>query len=465
MQPISTTGARLQRAVGFLFGVLFLGLQPNAFAQNGAADFNGTSGYLEAPGAGSLLTGGSGITLAGWVYPRNAFPSYPDFDGFFGFRNDFSFDFYILQLSGTDVEVRFKNSLGVDYDIVSSTVQLNQWQHMAMTYDGSTLRYYYDGVLESSIPASGTYGSIGQAFRMGRITWTGGPADFYMDGQLDNVQVWNRALSDAEIADLHCREDLDAATYPGLVLHYRLNDTTGTTAADDAVDNIDATVNGGVSWVSSTVMLCAPPYMVSTALALCDGDSALLGGGWQSLPGSYTDTLLATDGLDSIVTTTLSFWPLPAAPAITQLNDTTLQSSTALSYQWFRNDTLLTGATDQSLINPLTGAHTVVVTDTNGCSSASAVFNYFAPPPPNGLNVLNGPQFSLFPTISTGLLTLDYTGPEATLSITGLDGRLIRQVRVTTGRQTLDCTELERGWYIVQLAAAAAISPRRIYID
>ncbi len=441
-----------------------MGIHQGVFAQNGAADFNDIDAYLESFAAGTLLDGSSGITLSGWVYPRNTAPAFPDFDGFFGFRNDFSFDFYILQLNATDVEVRFRNSVAVDHTIVSSTVQLNQWQHMAMTYDGSMLRYYYDGVLEDSMPAIGTYTSTGVPFRIGGVAWTG-ITDFLMDGQVDNVQVWDRALSSAEIADLHCRENLDAATYPDLVLHYRLNDTTGTTAADDAVDNIDATVNGGVSWVPSTVMLCSAPYMVSSTLALCDGDSALLGGGWQSVPGSYTDTLLATDGLDSIVTTMLSFWPLPAAPAITQINDSTLQSSTASSYQWFRNDTLLTGATDQLLINPQTGAHTVVVTDTNGCSSASAVFNYFAPPPPNGLQAPGSTLFSLFPTFSTGLLTLDYTGPEATLLITGMDGRLIRQTRIGSGRQTIDCRGHAAGWYMALLRTETGAVQRRFWIS
>jgi len=437
---------------------------PSVHAQNGAADFDGLGGYLEAPGAGDLVAGSSGLTLAGWVYPRNAFPSFPNFDGFFGFRNDFSFDFYVLQLSATDVELRYKNEFGIDQDIVSSTLQLNQWQHLAMTYDGTYLRYYHNAVVVDSIFANGSIGSTGQAFRMGRITWSGGPANFDLDGQLDNVQVWSKALSSSEITELHCMEEIDAVTYPNLVLQYRLNDATGTTAATDAVGNIDANVNGGVGWVSSGVMVCESAILVSAMASVCDGDSAFLAESWQTSPGDYVDSLLASDGRDSIVTTTLSIWPLPAAPSITQLNDTTLASSIASGYQWYRNDTLLVGATLQQLINPLTGMYTVVITDINGCASPSAAFGYTAPMPPNGLSGVANTRFRLYPTLGDGMIILDYAGPPATLSIANIEGRLLTQSGLQAGRRNMDYSGYAPGWYIAQIQTASGNWQQRFYI-
>lgn len=223
-----------------------------AISQNLAADCDGTT-VLTAT-AGDAVDGAAGLTLGGWVYPRDTVGGWPNFDGIFGFRDNFDFDFYILQLNGTDVEARFRNSVGTNYDLVSSSLVTNQWQHIALTYDGAELAFYYNGVLESTLPATGLIQSLGDEFYMGNLPF--GITQFRLDGLVDNVQVWSRALSATEISDLHCREDLDGASYPNLAMHYRLNDGTGATLAVDAIGGYDATVSAGVTWPTTGATSC-----------------------------------------------------------------------------------------------------------------------------------------------------------------------------------------------------------------
>lgn len=52
------------------------------------------------------------------------------------------------------------------------------------------------------------------------------------------------------------------------------------------------------------------PVVVNTAMAICTGDSVLLGGAWRHLAGVYHDTLVAASGCDSVRNTTLSLIPL-----------------------------------------------------------------------------------------------------------------------------------------------------------
>jgi hypothetical protein len=45
---------------------------------------------------------------------------------------------------------------------------------------------------------------------------------------------------------------------------------------------------------------------ISRDITICEGSSFFTGGGWQTTPGTYTDTLISTAGCDSIITTRLN---------------------------------------------------------------------------------------------------------------------------------------------------------------
>jgi gliding motility-associated-like protein len=59
------------------------------------------------------------------------------------------------------------------------------------------------------------------------------------------------------------------------------------------------------------IVAASPP----SDTTICEGDSLLLAGAYQTLPGTYTDTLVSVSGLDSIVTTILTISPLPVIDA------------------------------------------------------------------------------------------------------------------------------------------------------
>ncbi len=79
----------------------------------------------------------------------------------------------------------------------------NEWVHVAMTYDGTTVSFYGNGqkVGEVAHPQGGTITSISQPLRFGaRDVNTDDTADLFNDMDLDEVRVWNRVLSPTEIA-------------------------------------------------------------------------------------------------------------------------------------------------------------------------------------------------------------------------------------------------------------------------
>ncbi|MFM7078453.1 MAG: LamG domain-containing protein, partial [Bacteroidota bacterium] len=191
-------------------------------ANDNALDFDGVDDFVSAPSASNLIAGSSNFSMSMWVYPRNAFPSYPDFDGFGGFRDDFAGDFYLLQLSGTDVEARFRNSTGTPYTMVYSGLQLNTWQHFVLTYDGSNMVLYHNGSQVISTPANGIISNTVNPFYIGKAPFTNAP--FNLNGKVDEVSLWNKTLSQQEIDCIYSSGINPTAT--NLQLYYKCNQGT-----------------------------------------------------------------------------------------------------------------------------------------------------------------------------------------------------------------------------------------------
>jgi fibronectin type 3 domain-containing protein len=84
----------------------------------------------------------------------------------------------------------------VDHDLRgTSQLPLNAWTHLAATYNGSTLALYANGNQVASAAATGAIGSSTSPLRIGANTVWGEA----FNGLIDEVRVYNRALSGAEI--------------------------------------------------------------------------------------------------------------------------------------------------------------------------------------------------------------------------------------------------------------------------
>jgi hypothetical protein len=87
---------------------------------------------------------------------------------------------------------------GGDYDGLNflegtTEVQPQTWYHVAQVYDGTNLSIYVNGVLDASAPLSGSIATSSQPISIG-----GG-----IFGLIDEPTIYNRALSDTEIAEIY----------------------------------------------------------------------------------------------------------------------------------------------------------------------------------------------------------------------------------------------------------------------
>ena len=99
------------------------------------------------------------------------------------------------------------NLLGVNYTTAgawktafSKTVAADgKWHHVAATFDGTHLRAYFDGVMEGETKTEIPPDHNTEPVRIGR--W-GNPRGDYWSGVLDEVAMFNRALTEDEIQDI-----------------------------------------------------------------------------------------------------------------------------------------------------------------------------------------------------------------------------------------------------------------------
>ena len=76
------------------------------------------------------------------------------------------------------------------------------WHHFAGTYDGATMRVYLDGQEDNFQAQTGSIGTNNENINMA-ITTLEGCEPGILDGKLDDVRVYNRALSPAEVKQLY----------------------------------------------------------------------------------------------------------------------------------------------------------------------------------------------------------------------------------------------------------------------
>lgn len=151
--------------------------------------------YLEVPDAPNLNPA-DGLTVEAWVYPTA-----PPASGRYVLAKDDGYGNrqYLLNLvpSGTNTVARAHVGAQSGFAVLTGTtsVPTNAWTHVCMTYDGAAVRLYVNGRLDSSLSASGPVRRTTQPIRIG----SDGAGTYAFQGSIDEVSLYGRALSAAEV--------------------------------------------------------------------------------------------------------------------------------------------------------------------------------------------------------------------------------------------------------------------------
>jgi len=166
---------------------------------NGAFKSDGNTSYILVPDSPSTNVTGAQISVSFWVYLNsttgrntNIIQKYSNNGG------------YVVSLSSSSY-LEFYIYNGTNYVIAgTSEISAGRWMHVVGMYDSTSgIKLYIDGVLKNSHTANGTINSsAGGNLYMARKGWNG-VNDNYLDGSIDDVRIYNRALSVAEITDIY----------------------------------------------------------------------------------------------------------------------------------------------------------------------------------------------------------------------------------------------------------------------
>lgn len=164
--------------------------------QNPGLKFNGTNTYVDC-GASSGNDIQSTLTLAAWIKAD----AFIDWAGII--TKGINVSPYAMQI-WHDGSLRFSANWGppaggVGGGTWNSNAKLltNQWYHVAITYDGTTIRFYTNAVLDTFQPAAAMhFGVVNESMTIG-ADFPG--SDEYFSGTIRDVRVYGRALSANEI--------------------------------------------------------------------------------------------------------------------------------------------------------------------------------------------------------------------------------------------------------------------------
>jgi hypothetical protein len=79
--------------------------------------------------------------------------------------------------------------------IAPTSLAVNQWSHVAVTFGGGTFKIYVNGTQAATLNKTGTMATSTNPLRIGGNTiWSE-----YFAGLIDEVRIYNRVLSAAEI--------------------------------------------------------------------------------------------------------------------------------------------------------------------------------------------------------------------------------------------------------------------------
>lgn len=167
----------------------------------GCVSFTTGTDCIEFPAADELNITDK-LTMEAWIFPQQ---SQPD-SSVLGRRSNPNVGGYCVQWHATDpnkpaveafVYVNGSWAQNGTRDKQKESSEVKKWHHAAVTFDGNSLKQYVDGNLDAEVAISGKINSIKEVFRIGQAQTT----LTSMIGSIDEVAIYNKALSDKEISD------------------------------------------------------------------------------------------------------------------------------------------------------------------------------------------------------------------------------------------------------------------------
>jgi len=240
-----------------------------------ALDFDGTNDYVAADGVTSNLDSSTGLpfTVSAWAYPDTTVSGTTACcskrEAIFAFNktgnSDENLNMLYFAQDGSTQKFYHHGTGNNNYTGTSNTFESGQWYHIALIVDSSgNGKLYINGGQEATW-SNGSNTSVNK-FSIGQeYDGTGSTATDFFDGKIDEVAIWNVALSAADVTALYNSGDglkasADSGNYDNssdLIGYWKFNEGTGSTLTDSTsnLNNGTLTNMDSSDWVTSGLNL------------------------------------------------------------------------------------------------------------------------------------------------------------------------------------------------------------------
>jgi len=152
--------------------------------------FDGYADYIRVNDSNSLdLT--NSFTISVWLNPRSSTQGYVVC----------KYGSYMIQFMASNNSQGGIWINGTWTTLVSTTTSQNTWTHVVFTYNGTSAVIYKNGARTGSANSTSLADVNTNSLMIGAKSTTDRTRDF--NGSIDEVGIWNRALSSTEVADLY----------------------------------------------------------------------------------------------------------------------------------------------------------------------------------------------------------------------------------------------------------------------
>jgi hypothetical protein len=236
-----------------------------------ALKFNGTSQFIYIP-TNSVFTIVTNLTVSSWCNWFGGSSENCIVDRAYGYATT------ILGSSGGNIKIYYQRDGSW---VTSVAIPQNKWINISWTLTASSLNLYTNGILAASTtPSGGVSSLLNNVVAIGSI----GAGGWYFNGSIDDVRIYNRALSASEITAIYQAEAgiyaIDSSTNNNLTV---VNDGIYTNGA----------VGGGLAFSLSPNPAKAS---ISAALDITNGSITLCAWCYPTNLQSYNRIVLKRNG-------------------------------------------------------------------------------------------------------------------------------------------------------------------------
>lgn len=425
-----------------------------AMNRNGVSNrslyFNGSSAYVNLGSNNSWnLIDTDGITVSAWVNTTGSLSSSLAGIVTRWAGNATADQFAIFLTQNTHLPFMAINPPSNNGVSGSSGLTVNEWHHVVMTYNrtGGHHAMYLDGVAVYSQVLSGLPSNPTNpvSVMIGAQAALAGNLTRYFRGYIDDVNIWSRPLTEAEVLALYVAEG-------------------GSTPCQAVAVNQHPQSTG----------ICAGTSSATLSVAVAEPTASIQwqfnsGGGWGDMTGETGLTVEATAAGQYRAIVTADCGSIsqsnvatvhvlePEVPVISDNMGVLSVPNTYLSYQWLLDEQNIPGANSSSHTPTQNGHYGVIVTQTGGnlgnCTYESDMYHFTGIV--TGINDVEGQSFTVFPNPFTNEMTVEVKAPTVLTLHNVLGAKVMSQA--VNGRTMISTETLPAGVYFLRDAASASV--------